>query len=150
MVAAVIIIAVAIVCAGMIYDINKRFPAAEVEIHTSDAPLEIDGLILTPGKSQVYTCEAYTKAYEGAPGLSGIKEEAKESVRVVVLSMTVDNPTNDSITFRPEFSTFEGLKSCVNNGVIRIWTNAFFITKYLRKCKKNKICNEKTIKIFFL
>lgn len=92
-------IIIASICFAMIIRINIKFPKAEDISYTLDNPANIEGVIVTPIDYSVWTVDEFSKL---SNKYSQLSEERKKKSRVVVLTISVNN-TTDEVAILPGF-----------------------------------------------
>ena len=99
-IALIICSVVVVICTAMIIRINIQFPKAEDKSYTIDNPADIDGVIVKPLSYQVCTIDEYSQI---SSEYSKVKDEKKDKCRIVVLTISIENTTEEVADYTPSF-----------------------------------------------
>ena len=91
---------VVVICTAMIIRINIQFPKAEDKSYTIDNPADIDGVIVKPLSYQICTIDEYSQI---SSEYSKVKDEKKDKCRIVVLTISIENTTEEVADYTPSF-----------------------------------------------
>ena len=127
-IALIICSVVVVICTAMIIRINIQFPKAEDKSYTIDNPADIDGVIVKPLSYQVCTIDEYSK----------VKDEKKDKCRIVVLTISIENTTEEVADYTPSF-IFVSEELNAFNGAIPIGSGSRHCTLLPHETKEMKL-----------
>ena len=131
-IALIICSVVVVICTAMIIRINIQFPKAEDKSYTIDNPADIDGVIVKPLSYQVCTIDEYSQI---SSEYSKVKDEKKDKCRIVVLTISIENTTEEVADYTPSF-IFVSEELNAFNGAIPMFSadrNGDYYEKALKK-----------------
>ena len=134
-IALIICSVVVVICTAMIIRINIQFPKAEDKSYTIDNPADIDGVIVKPLSYQVCTIDEYSQI---SSEYSKVKDEKKDKCRIVVLTISIENTTEEVADYTPSF-IFVSEELNAFNGAIPIGSGSRHCTLLPHETKEMKL-----------
>ena len=134
-IALIICSVVVVICTAMIIRINIQFPKAEDKSYTIDNPADIDGVIVKPLSYQVCTIDEYSQI---SSEYSKVKDEKKDKFRIVVLTISIENTTEEVANYTPSF-IFVSEELNAFNGAIPIGSGSRHCTLLPHETKEMKL-----------
>lgn len=134
-IALIICSVVVVICTAMIIRINIQFPKAEDKSYTIDNPAHIDGVIVKPISYQICTIDEYSKI---SSEYSKVKDEKKDKCRIVVLTISIENTTEEVADYTPSF-IFVSEELNAFNGAIPIGSGSRHCTLLPHETKEMKL-----------